>query len=80
MSAELKKTLEQLTGELGEKKGNVYHATFSVKDVLEKMGRPNTEREQNYVRYIVAQWYAPSYVAPGQGDNGGFIHMRIRSR
>ena len=67
-----------MTVELGKKVGIYWVAEFSVKDVLDRIGKKNTTVEQNYIRYVIQQQYPGSTVVPGQGDNGGFIRMRIR--
>ena len=79
MSKEVKTALEKMTLERGKKVGNYWVAEFSVKDVLERVGKKNTPTDQNYIRYVVQQQYVGSKVLAGQGDNGGFIHMKIRS-
>jgi len=79
MSQEVREALEQLTAERGEKKGDYYYAEFTVKEVLDRAGMKNILKWQNYVGYVVKRQYAPSRVLPGQGDNGGFVHMKIRS-
>lgn len=79
MSAELQQTLNVMTRELGKKVGSYWSAEFTVKEVLERLGKPNTAPEHNYVRHIVLRFYPGSTVAMGQGDNGGFIKIKIRS-
>jgi hypothetical protein len=79
MSKEVKTALETMTLERGKKIGNYWVADFSVKEVLERVGKKNTPVEQNYIRYVIQQQYAGSKILLGQGDNGGFIHMKIRS-
>jgi len=64
----------------GDKNGHYYVTDITVKEVLERVGQPNTETNQNYVRYKVAQLFPKSTVRPGQGDNGGFIHLVIWSK
>lgn len=78
MSVEVRRALESMTVELGQKVGRNWVAEFSVKDVLERVGKKNITAEQNYIRYIVQNQYPGSTVIMGQGDNGGFIRMRIR--
>lgn len=72
--------LEIMVVDLGKKIGDYFIADFTVKDVLDKVGQPNTEVNQNYVRYKVAQLYPKSEIRPGQEDNGGFIHLRVWSK
>ena len=79
MSQEVKTALDQMTLERGKKIGNYWIAEFSVKDVLERVGKKNTPVDQNYIRYVIQRQYGGSKILPGQGDNGGFIRMRIRS-
>lgn len=64
----------------GERDGHYYVADITVKEVLERVGRPNTEVNQNYVRYKVAQLFPKSKVRPGHSDNGGFIHLVVWSK
>lgn len=79
MSQEVKTALDQMTLERGKKVGSYWVAEFTVKDVLDRVGKKNTPVEQNYIRYVIQRQYAGSKILAGQGDNGGFIHMRIRS-
>lgn len=79
MSQAVREAIERLTVERGEKKGSFWCATFSVKDVLEKTQTPNTEGNQRYVSHIVRRFYPGSRILPGQGDNGGFLELKIRS-
>ena len=79
MSQEVKIALDQMTLKLGKKIGSYWVAEFSVKDVLERVGKKNTQVEQNYIRYVIQRQYGGSKILPGQGDNGGFIRMRVRS-
>jgi hypothetical protein len=79
MSVEVQTALEKMTVELGKKVGDYWVAEFTVTDVLERVGKKNIQIEQNYIRYIVQKHYFGSQIRPGQGDNGGFIRMRIRS-
>ncbi len=72
--------IETMAVGLGEKSGNYFVADFTVKDVLDEAGQPNTDVNQNYVRYKVAQLYPKSEISPGQADNGGFVHLRIWSK
>lgn len=72
-------SIDALTAELGEKRGNYYYAEFSVKDVLERAGIHNDNFGQNYVRHVIRTWYPEGKIYPGQADNGGFIKIRIRS-
>jgi hypothetical protein len=80
MSQELREILERMTVELGEKRGDFWQATFTVKEVLERQGEPNTPGNQRYVRYTVEKWYFGSKTRIGQADNGGFIDMKIRTK
>lgn len=79
MSVAVRKAIDQLTLEKGEKRGSIWHGSFSVKDVLEKAGLKNTPDHQRYVVYILNQWYPGTIIGPGQADNGGFIKIKIRS-
>ncbi len=45
MTQELKTLLEVMTVELGEKNGGCWCATFSVKDVILRIGKKNIESE-----------------------------------
>lgn len=71
--------LEKIASE-GERVRDYFVADTTVKDVLERVGQDNTEVNQNYVRYKVAQLFPKSTISPGQGDNGGFIHLVIWSK
>lgn len=71
--------IDQLTAERGTKNGILWTASFSVKDVIEKAKLKNNPDNQRYVVYVIHKWYSESKVLPGQGDNGGFLEMRIRS-
>ena len=71
--------IDRLTTEKGTKEGYIWKAFFSVKDVLEKAGMKNTPDNQRYVVYVISKWYEGSKSSPGQGDNGGFLEVKIRS-
>ena len=79
MSQAVRTALDLMTVELGKKQGQHYRAEFTVKDVLGRLGKPNTTKNQNYVKYVVGQRYQESKVLLGQGDNGGLIQMKIWS-
>lgn len=79
MSTEVRNALDRMTVELGQKVGQNWVAEFTVKDVLERIGKKNTTIEQNYIRYVIQQQYKGSVITKGQGDNGGFIKMKIRA-
>ena len=64
----------------GQRIGNYYIIDTTVKKVLERSEKPNTEEHQNYVRYKVQQFFPKSQISPGQGDNGGFIHLVVWSK
>lgn len=72
--------LEKMAVSDGEKVGHYFIADFTVKDVLDRVGQTNTDINQNYIRYKVAQLYPKSEIRPGQGDNGGFIHLLVWSK
>lgn len=79
MSVEVRSALEKMTLEFGKKVGKHWIADFTVKDVLDRVGKKNIPVEQNYIRYVVLGQYPGSVITPGQGDNGGFIRMKIRT-
>lgn len=76
--AKERETIERMVVEKGEKVGKTFIATFSFKDVLDRLGMPNTEKNHNYIRYVIRYWYPASVFGPGQGDNGGVVRVKIR--
>ena len=64
----------------GERKGKLFINDTTVREVLERAGKPNTPTNQNYVRYKVSHLFPRSSIQPGDGDNGGFIHLVIWSK
>ena len=74
----VRKSIDLLTAEFGTKKNGFWIAELTVKQVLEKADIKNTSVNQNYVLYTVKRWYLDSTFSVGQGDNGGYLHMRIR--
>ena len=70
--------IDRLTAEKGERKNGIWHAAFTVKDVLEKAAMKNTPDNQRYVLYVISRWYSDTKVLPPQSDNGGFLQMKIR--
>ena len=79
MAERVKEEIEKLTVEVGQKNGKIWHATFTVKEVLARAEMPNTPTNQNHVRYVVNRFYPGSKVLPPQRDDGGTLEMKIRS-
>lgn len=79
MADKVRTAVEELTAELGKKSKGIWRASFSVKDVLNKAGLPNTPGNQRYVAYTIQRWYPGSKILPPQHDNGGFLEIKIRS-
>lgn len=77
--AKERETIERMVVEKGEKVGKTFFAIFSFKEILERLEMPNTEKNHNYVRYIIQRWYPGSVFGPGQSDNGGIVRLKIRS-
>ena len=73
-------TIEKLLVERGERKGDFYYGSFTCKEILEIMGRPNTANEQRYLAYTVRAFYPQSSEDIGSGDSGRILNIKIRSK
>ncbi len=73
-------TIEKLIVEKGERKGGYYCASFTCKEILEVMGKPNTPGEQRYLAHTVKAFYPKSSQEIGSGDSGWILNIKIRSK
>lgn len=74
-----REAIERMVVEKGERVGKTFFAVFSFKEILDRLGMPNTDKNHNYVRYIIQRWYPGSVFGPGQADSGGVVKVKIRS-
>lgn len=80
MSRAHAQVIEKLVVEQGEKKGGYYYGTFTCKEILETMDRPNTPNEQRYLAHTVRAFYPKSSMEIGSGDSGWILNIKIRSK
>lgn len=76
---EVRSVIDKLVLEKGTKSGQTYILDFSIKEVLDRLSAKNTEGNQRYIRYVIQAWYDKATLFPGQGDNGGLVHLKVRS-
>jgi len=76
---EIRVVVDKLAAEKGKKLGKSYYLTCSIKDVLDKLSVKNTEDNQRFVRYVINTHYEKVIFSPGQGANGGFVKLKVRS-
>jgi len=78
MATDYQKVINELLVEYGERRDKFYHASFTTKQVLEKVGLPNTVEKQKYVVTIVNTLYPGSRVERASRDEGFLLHVRTR--
>lgn len=76
---EVRVAVDALILEKGSKVDRHYLATFSMKDVLDKLGTKNTEANQRYVQYVIKSWYDKPTFYPGQQNSGSMVSLKVRS-
>ena len=76
---EIRTAVDKLIVEKGKKIDRHYRVEFTIKDLLEKLELKNTEDNQRYARYVIQTGYEKAVFVPGQGDNGGFVRLKVRS-
>ena len=72
--------IDRLTVERGEKKDGFYYATFSCKDVLDRMSFEINRGNLRQVAYIITKGYTDSVVVPGDREVGCTLKMKVRSK
>lgn len=78
MAVDYQKAINELLVEHGQKKDKFYQASFTTKQVLEKLGIPNALDKQRYVVTIVNTMYPGSRIERASGDAGFILHVRTR--